>query len=284
MKVDSSKSFPYPVLRVGSDDYLRVEFENNMKIEIDSQGTVCVFGEISLSDDALLSAIRYKRAEYVLLVRCSKTFYRQAFRSSKARYSFDIDRGRLLGKTEATLFLICKKHMSKFRSDAWHDDYDGIDFDFRPGMVLAADEPREFWIEPPNVPCASIFKLVATRDIEDGQWRCDPESQRVALQLSESDYAKFNKLRSIPHNPLAVASIMNGVYLPAVAWALNTGDNDEDGVFQNYRWFRSLDNRLAEIGCRALGQGTSEERFLDAQKLLDNPFATLLDSVNQKGG
>ena len=88
--------------------------------------------------------------------------------------------------------------------------------------------------------------------------------------MSSLDARQYQTARVQANNQPEGQYLMNGLYLPAVIALLNEVDqNAED--YQDYRWFTSLDQRLEAVGCRPLGNNSSN-RLVDAQKILDSPF------------
>ena len=275
MKYDPGKSFPYPVLRPRSTDYQKVEFQVTCNIERVEGGTeISIVAEFNLSDPDLISEVKFKRAQYVLLVRCQSTYFRREIRSGSNQFRHSFKNGILAGRTEISPFLTCKSRLSKFHARNWHDDYRGLSFDLEEGSVLALDYPYVFWIDRADEgPIGSIFELRLIRDMEDGKWNCDPDADRVQLQLSESDFRTFCDARGRVQNSPRATFIMNGVYLPALAWLLNEADEGQS-IYSERRWYSSLETRLAACDCKPLGKGTN--RLRDTQVLLERPFSKLL--------
>ena len=279
MKFDPGKSFPYPVLRINSTDYEKVEFEVNINVE-QVQGTTAIklSAQFNLSDPDLHSLIKFKRAAFVLLVRCQSTYYRREIRSKSPRIEHNFSDGVLAGRTEISPFLIATKSYQNFRAINWHKDYADFTADLEEGSVLAIDEPHVCWIDSAEEDTiGSIFELRLVPGIPDGIWHCDPNSDRVQLRLSKADYHAFRKARSnVKHNDRATF-VMNGVYLPALAWLLTEADHNGDD-YSGLRWYVSLSSRLEVCDCKALGKG--RDRIRDAQVLLERPFSDLLDALS----
>ena len=74
--------------------------------------------------------------------------------------------------------------------------------------------------------------------------------------------------------------LINGLYLPALIAVLMETDYDAE-AYSDFRWFSSLDQRLQAVGGKQLG-AEGGERWIDAQRILDLPFARM--PIVAKGG
>lgn len=268
---DPQKSYPYPVLRPQSDDYPEAEFEVTVNVERIEQTTAfAVEADFMLSDPDLLKLIDQGSAHYVLQVRSPKTYYRAAFSTSQNRIKEDFPHGLIEGRTEFSPFLVATDSIHAFCASGWHDDYEGMSFDIPTGSVLAVDQHVEYTIDTTEEkPLGSIFVLVEANRISDGMWRIDHANDRVRIELSPQDYARFVEARENVNNH---AYIMNSVYLPALIWLLQESDKDSDELSEK-RWFRAVNARLDATNLPLLG--SESNRVIDAQHLLDYPFTKL---------
>ncbi len=277
MRFDSGKAWPHPVLRPPSagDDYPHADFQVEIEVSRSAGSTaVDVTAEFDLSDRDLLALVDAEVALYVLLIRASKTHYRDLFRSYDRRIVKAIGQGRLSGRVEVTPFLICTRRLARFRAARWHPDFGNRTFDIAPGSVLAEDEPKFYWVDTADeAPVGSLFVLHQQRGVTDGLWRCDLNQDRVAIVLSPSDYRRCTAARDRANRTDDGQYLMNGLYLPALIQVLCAADRDAD-AYADYRWFASLDQRLEAVGCEHLGSDRAE-RAVDAQKVLESPFAKM---------
>lgn len=275
MRIDAGKGWPHPVLRPPEygDDYPNAEFEVTIDLKL-APGSVAVdlTAEFELSDPDLLQLARKGAAEYVLLVRSPKTHFRQEFRSPEPRVERPF-RGELSGRVEFSPFLICVETQRNFVAQGWHADFAGRAFDLAPGIVLAEDKPKECWIDAADeAPLGTIFEY-RQGGPKDGRWDCNLESNRVQILFSDADSKRFESARDQANNTPEGQYLMNGLYLPALIHVLKEEDKSRD-EFEEFRWFDSLNHRLEAVGCEPLGS-TSANRALDAQKVLESPFAKM---------
>lgn len=275
MRIDAGKGWPHPVLRPPEygDDYPNAEFEVTIDLKL-APGSVAVdlAAGFELSDPDLLQLARTGAAEYVLLVRSPKTHFRQEFRSAEPLIERSF-RGELSGRVEFSPFLICVEPQREFTAQGWHPDFAGLAFALAPGLVLAEDKPKECWIDADaESPIGAIFEQEPSGN-QSGRWECNLAGNRIKICLSPADSSRFVAARDQANNTPQGQYLMNGLYLPVLIHVLNEADKSCD-EFEEYRWFDSLNHRLEAVGCEPLGS-TSANRALDAQKVLESPFAKM---------
>lgn len=275
MRIDAGKGWPHPVLRPPEygDDYPNAEFEVTIDLKL-APGSVAVdlTAKFELSDPDLLQLAQTGAAEYVLLVRSPKTHFRQEFRSLDPLVERSF-RGELSGRAEFSPFLICAEPQRGFAAQGWHADFAGLSFDLAPGVVLAEDKPKECWIDAADeAPLGTIFEYKKGGP-KDGRWGCNLESNRVQILFSDDDSNRFQSARDQANNTAQGQYLMNGLYLPVLIYVLKEADKSR-ADFEEYRWFDSLNHRLEAVGCEPLGS-TSANRALDAQKVMESPFAKM---------
>ena len=276
MKFDPAKSYLHPVLRPMSGDYPRGEFQVEISLEriVNSTATRAT-ADFALSDPDLSRLVAMGRAEYVLLVRCPTTHARIVTRSADATLEQVYQPGVLSGRTEFCPFLVATEDLIQFQAAGWHRDFlDQSSFDISAGSVLATDYPKEYWIDTaPEAAVGSIFELVESDDVADDQWCCSLDAERVGILMSPRALDRFRGARARLNGTPDQAYLMNSVYLPALLHVLSVADVASHD-YSNRRWFRSLDAKLDDLKRPGLGASTSD-RLVDAQTLLESPFAQL---------
>lgn len=272
MIFDGAKSFPHPVLRPGSSDYEKVEFQ--VTIEVDSiKGTTAVrtTAEFTLSDRDLLKLIDRGVARNLLVVKCPETNFRQIIATVDGRAERVFSDGEIAGNIEITPFCVATRSIAAFRATSWNVDYDGRSFDIPEGAVLAMDAPEKYWIDRADAHIGSIFEFKSDARIPRGQWFCELTDRRVALKMQPTDYRRFRSARDRVRSTPDGAYLMNGIYLPALLYLLDVVDTADPEELSSKRWYRSLEARLRECRCPPIGS-ESADRLRDAQTILENPF------------
>lgn len=277
MRFEPGKAWPHPVLRPPSlgDDYPHAEFEVEIEVERNESSTALqVRAEFELSDPDLLRLVATDAARYVLLIRASKTHYRELIRSDSAHIDTSILAGVLSGRVELSPFLILARDVLGFHAHGWHSDFEGRTFDIAAGSVLAEDQPKYYWVDTADeAPLGSIFEHLPQAGLADGHWQCQLDRERVAIAMSQADSKRYRAARSQANHTPEGQYLMNGIYLPALIHVLTAADRDVD-TYGGRRWFASLDQRLEAVGCQPLGSKHAD-RLVDAQKVLDSPFSKM---------
>lgn len=275
MKHDPARAYPHPVLRPGSNDYEKVEFEVDIELtRIPKTTRIGVEANAQLSDKDLQGLVESGNAEYVILVRAIQTQFRSAFRCGRPVIKHQFANGEVAGRVEISPLLVCKSRIHQFRASRWHRDYGGMAFDLKPGDLLAIDETKEYWVDmEEEVPVSSIIRLDRNDRLSEGSWQCRLGEQKVVLEMSPKDHEQFMAIRDRVNSTGDAIYLMNSIYLPALTWVLMEADKDPDS-FSDYRWYRSLDSQLEANQLKPIG--TCGNRLVDAQRLLQRPFEKLL--------
>ena len=275
MRFDPNKSYPHPVLRPGSSDYPRSEFEAVVEIErVVGTTLVKVSTEFALSDPDLLSLVNEGSAECVLRVRSLGTRHRSSYSSDGSQIIQTFDNGQLHGQTEFSCFVVASRDLDHFRASGWHSDYQGMHFSIEAGSLLCEDEPYWQTIDTAEeAPIGSCFQIRESPNLNNGSWRCNLDDERVTLEMSNDDCRRFIEASDRLDGSLDVAYIWNAIYLPAVVFVLQEGDRGES-EYRDRRWFRALNARLEACECRPLGSEWID-RLTDAQSILEAPFGKL---------
>ena len=281
MKYDPGKAYPWPVLRPGGPDkdYPRAEFEVEIDMDrIEGSTAVRASASFALGDPDLLGLVEQESARYVLLVSAPATHHRSAHVSTGPPIAAEFANGALAGRTEVRGLLVAVRPVPGFRAAGWHDDYAGRRYDIEAGGVLAEDGPEIYWIDKAEeAAIGSIFHVAAEEGplSGNGRWRCDLLGDRVLLRMSPDDLRAFGIARNRVNTTPEAASVMNGVYLPALVHVLQEADRDGD-EYADRRWYRALNERLRDLGLPGLGAAAARDRLADAQQLLEEPFGGAL--------
>ena len=191
MKFDAGKAWPHPVLRppIYGDDYPHAEFEVEIEVKrAEGSTAIDVVAEFELSDPDLLRLIDDGCAQYVLLVKASRTHFRGTISSATPKVAKSFSGGDLSGRIEFGSFLVCTRRLSDFHAAGWHSDFAGRTFDIAPGAVLAEDVSKDYWVDTADeAPLGSIFGHRPQPNLPDGRWQCHLDEDRIWIVMSESD-------------------------------------------------------------------------------------------------
>ena len=275
MRYDPNKMWQYPVLRPESDDYPTSEFQATITVERMKDSTALrIQADFALGDTDLRKLIEDRRAQYMVVTRCSKTYFRQMNSTFDEKLTFNIPSDRVFGEIELSSYIIAIEEISKFRASGWHSDYDSVPrVSLIPGSVVALDSPMRYHIDNAEELAVNSILEVRSGKPEYGQWDCDLDAERVQIVMSEEDHEKFCRARQETASKQEQAYILNSIYFPVVYHILTVADSEE-GAYTERRWFRALDKRLEEVKAAPLGKNGGN-RLQDAQRLLENPFSRL---------
>lgn len=215
MKYDPGKAFPHPVLRPDSSDYQGSEFEVDIDLtRVEGSTALQLTADFVMSDPDLLALIEAEQAEYLLVMKCSTTHQRIAYRTREPSISEHVSAGTVSGRVELAPFVVAIQSISEFRAEGWHSDWmAAAPIPLSPGAVLALDWPKEYYVD--NAEEADIGSFLVARpseQVDDGQWQCEVDGKRVEILMSPEDHRRFLALRAnAPHSSETVA-IWNGLY------------------------------------------------------------------------
>ena len=274
MKFDPSKAWPHPVLRPPTygDDYPYAEFEVETDLKrVQGSTSVEVDAEFQLSDPDLLRLVDEGSGKYVLLLKASRTHFRDMIESDNPHITRVFPAGDLSGRVELAPFLVCTRELVEFRANGWHEDFAGRTFNIAVGSVLAEDMPKEYWVDTADeAQLGSIFGHRPRANIPNGQWKCELAEDRIWIVMSPDDSVRYDAARNGANSRPEGQYLMNGLYLPALISVLYDVDRSHED-YRDCRWFAFLDQRLQQVECLTLG-ATNADRLADAQKILDWPF------------
>ncbi len=197
MRYDPNKMWQYPVLRPESDDYPTSEFQATIDPQrMENSTALRVTVDFALGDANLSKLIEDRFAQYIILTRCSKTYFRQMNSTNSGRLIFDIAGDRIYGEIEISPYIMAVDEISEFRANSWHEDYDLLPTPhLEPGSVLALDTPRHYYIDNAEEQSVNSIIEVQPGNPENGRWDCDFEGERVKITMSNEDYEKFRRAR-----------------------------------------------------------------------------------------
>ena len=106
MKFDRNKTFPYPVLRPFSDDYVDVEFQTNVDFS-SSEGAVTTDISYRVSSAELIEQVKNGNAKFVSIVSCRETYFREVIASDVSTSLKYVSRQETIETNFALPILIC---------------------------------------------------------------------------------------------------------------------------------------------------------------------------------
>src|SRR3989337_446192 len=124
MRFDVQKSFPYPVLRPGVDDYVDGEFQVTVDVSR-SEDSDEIFADIhvALSVDEIAEQIAVGNAVVSMLFSCRDTYFREVVESHERTFRYTFPAGALRGQVVISPFIVATKPISGFRCDLINPEF-----------------------------------------------------------------------------------------------------------------------------------------------------------------
>lgn len=245
MKYDQDKSFPYPVLRPGSSDYVDGMFQATLKGELSKDAqNVKISGRFIVSEPELSKLIDSKQAEYALLVDARETYFRDLVTSPSPTISVEYDGGRISGPVSLLAYIVTTTSVSNFRSRYFNNEYGSRSFNFEPGDVIALDLPREFYVgQEVFANIGTVFDLIEEKELATGKFLLGLDGERIQIRVSPEQKLILDGARGQKaFRPI----LMSGLYLPVLMQVLAyMARGTED--FEGRKWFRSIQAKCDDL-------------------------------------
>ena len=276
----NNRSFNYPVLAEGINDYKNCAFEADYNF---SQSADAIILNFNFDTDCaeINNLIQRGAAEFVIHLECATTIFRKILKSARGEFSAEINLSRVKNVLEIVAFIIMKNDIENFSCKDWSADFYGLKFNLAKGNILAyktlaslkiPDNPDNFAGEE------SIFTVCRMVDAENF-FDVDFEGERIKIILSAAEYDFFvNANENLEVQPL----VNSLVILPALIYVLE--ELQTEGALEIYEtkdWFISLKNNY---GADFVDDLQNEDLFELAQKLINLPLARAFDSLKKVYG
>lgn len=266
MKFDKSKTFPYPVLRPYSDDYVEGEFQSTVSLTIE-EGWVKVSCSYLTSSVELQQLITDQKAQFVSIVSCRDTYFRQTLRTGNSDFEATISADDLRGEVFIDSYIVAIKEIKNFVSPDINPEFAQKRFNFKAGEILAQEEAQAVYIERDLFrPISSVFELVKGDGLSGGEWRVSLEQDHVQISVSPSMKESIDNSRS---SSLVKSVLINSIYHSAVAHAIQQLKDGAD--FADLKWARVMLRQLHNQNIDLV----KNDAYVIAQKLMKHPLSVL---------
>lgn len=270
MQFSFQKSFGYPVLRPGSDDYSRGAFQPTIIPRNVAKGEqeARVDCRFAISVDEIKTLIETKRAIFALIVDCRDTFYREIFETSEARTTLYFPAEIFKGRVSFESYIIVKETVNDFYC-AYIDEFFGTGpHKFTPGMILAQGIPIEKNIHAEKLrDNQSLISFISDETLKLGEWWFDVMSEFPSVYVSPE---QLTWIKSAPSsaNPI----IENTFLVPIVSEMISLMRNEETAEdVVAFPWSSLILEGLEKIGLGMSDHASNDFRL--AQLFLGLPLA-----------
>ena len=267
MKFDRNKTFPYPVLRPFSDDYLDAEFQTNVDFT-SNEGFVTADISFLVSSAELISEINKGTAKFVSIVSCRETYFREVVSVDQQKFVKKFDIGNLRGEVKVDSYIVAVKKIISFTSPDINPEFGKDSFAFTPGDVLAQDETAVFYIDRDLFkPVSSVFDLVKNSEFSGGEWKINLDEDNIQIVISAAMKESMDNARN---NTNMRVILLNSIYFSAAVHAIQRL-KEYSGDYEERKWSRVFFRQLHNSGLDL----ESTDAYVLAQKLMKYPLGAL---------
>ena len=278
------KLYPYPVLWDKNDDYKKpskfsVEVEpkedfKNIKLKIN----------FLLEDKEIEELIKENKAEYVVHIEGSSTYFREIISTKETEIIYDLKERDILGRLQINFFILAKHNIKNYRNDNFNEDYSSETFNLKKGNIIAIADGYRFDIEKNDDELgkiSSIFSICKKETVEQTGMTVDMSYKKIRIGLNITDYINYSQLSQ---NPNKVDSINSIIIFPALIYIFEQLKKDfNETDYTDYKWFRSLENIFKKNGQKLNKELLENESSIDlAQRVLSYPVERAFNSLKKE--
>ena len=278
------KLYPYPVLWNKNDDYkMPSEFSAEIKTEENFKNTKLKI-KFFLKDKEIEKLIRENKAEYVVHIEGTRTYFRDFISTRETEITYDLKDRDILGKLEINFFILAKQDIRGYRNDNFNEDYSSEAFNLKKGNIIAIADGYRFDIEKNDDELgkiSSIFSICKKETVEQTGMTVDMSYEKIRIGLNITDYVNYSQLSQ---NPNKVDSVNSIIIFPALVYIFEQLKKDfTETDYTEYKWFRALENIFKKNGQELNKELLENEISIDlAQRVLNYPIERAFNSLTNE--
>lgn len=278
------KLYPYPVLWNKNDDYkMPSEFSAEIKTEENFKNTKLKI-KFFLKDKEIEKLIRENKAEYVVHIEGTRTYFRDFISTRETEITHDLKDRDILGKLEINFFILAKQDIRGYRNDNFNEDYSSEAFNLKKGNIIAIADGYRFDIEKNDDELgkiSSIFSICKKETVEQTGMTVDMSYEKIRIGLNITDYVNYSQLSQ---NPNKVDSVNSIIIFPALIYIFEQLKKDfTETDYTEYKWFRALENIFKKNGQELNKELLENEISIDlAQRVLNYPIERAFNSLTNE--
>lgn len=278
------KLYPYPVLWNKNDDYkMPSEFSAEIKTEENFKNTKLKI-KFFLKDKEIEKLIRENKAEYVVHIEGTRTYFRDFISTRETEITYDLKDRDILGKLEINFFILAKQDIRGYRNDNFNEDYSSEAFNLKKGNIIAIADGYRFDIEKNDDELgkiSSIFSICKKETVEQTGMTVDMSYEKIRIGLNITDYVNYSQLSQ---NPNKVESVNSIIIFPALIYIFEQLKKDfTETDYTEYKWFRALENIFKKNGQELNKELLENEISIDlAQRVLNYPIERAFNSLTNE--
>lgn len=297
----TNKNYPHPVLNKNTDDFNSTLAYFNIQIlqKVDGANYKLSF-IVDLREDNLEHLLSVGAVKFAIKIECPTTKYKTVFEFDKLVEVFTLPASYVEKKVKISTFIVAKKHLTDYSSNAFDEDYEGTTFSIFVGDILAEGPVYLMDIEKKldsltKIP--SIFTIISNSDLSSPQIDVRTSDNKIVITLNKRNFDKYANLKQLQNQYGNLAALMSSLFIvPAFVMVLEEIRRDLS-VFNNdhelikdyieekensHRWFKVINMKLKEHLIELSDpESISDSSLVLTQKLLGNPFSTGLEFFDE---
>lgn len=246
--MNSSKwDFPHPLLMEDNDDYISGSFSliEGKHITREKEFDFCFTYELNCP--GLEKYIQDCCAEVEIFASSSAAKFRErrCVPRGEKTIHFHVPKNDIVKAIDFTAFIVAAGDNKFFLPEHNPEYYHGASFTLRKGDILAISSTISVNLDDSELqkPLTSIFKISeSTADNATPNFNDD----KIEIFLPIETYGTYDKLKA--HYPTIRRNLSAVVTLSALTEAIEIMKCEDTTLYQGYRWFRALTNRLVQHG------------------------------------
>jgi len=269
------RNFPHPVLSHFSDDYVRSAFQTTVEVSSSARSYRLAIKN-ALGNGELRDAIESGLATFCIHVECRATRYRQLHRSRDTEFEIEVPADQVDGTVDICCLILANTDIPAYVNGNFHADFGGATFPISRGDILAVAEDRSFDADKQvdqlkKIP--SIFSIQANTDRDAPPIDVSWEGHKIVVLLAEKIHNHYKFIRQSQDMHVVLASMVVVPVLVETLLMLKDSSALDEADYGERRWYKSIGNRLNEIGFPVGGSEFQQASPLSlAQKLIDGPL------------
>ncbi len=275
------RSMPHPVLSNQRQDYApECQFNILTPQTMLAAGgkEIAITVKYLLSSPTLLELIADRRASYVSVVECARTYRRESHAAHSDEELLLLDRAEWQGTLTLTPYISATEDIPAFTAPEHNQLIKALapgGIDLPAGAILAIGDITLVELDD-DASVESIFDLAPNRQTPVGAFATDLTGQRIAINLHPDDLARVNTTRyQTQHEPM----LHQALYLHALEKAIRNLP-DHTGK----RWATVVQHKLEEHKIYTDGEDLAENSERYAQLIFQNPLARMLNALQEGTG
>lgn len=289
MQVEN-KIFPYPIL---NRNKLYSNFQNSFfKIKFNDEVDEFAYTlkDVTFLTDSKLINDLFDSGKIIvyLIVECSDTVYRKAFRINKKPANIRLLKNNFTERVDISMFAIANENF-KMSSKEFEKDYQDEQFEIEKYDILCADDGfnvRFTHDESESNLVKSIFSIVPNESNNDGTFEVDCEGKKIAIWMSNDNFKYMGVVNQVStYKEVVFNMLLVPALIQALSLCIKTAQDeaqDLEEVGNKYIWFRSILMSYKRLYSKnmTIDEFKNKSPILLAQQLLGKPLGNALSKLH----